>query len=226
MRSYTPHTVGQNGALALAGEGTGGKKNARKPYINGHSLLPISFWSIGNEVPHAYFTLSTRNEHSPDVLAVQNQALSKMLVDYEKQIEQFKLTLGSVRRSLLELYQHVLLAAPSTHASMGSLNVRELRTIVSSLLKKACTETAALHTPKPIIATCKILRTAYPQLTRSESKVAAYIVCGFATADIALASSLSERTVENHRFHIRQKLAVNPKKNLRLFLQGSFGRTP
>jgi DNA-binding NarL/FixJ family response regulator len=57
-----------------------------------------------------------------------------------------------------------------------------------------------------------------PVLTPLELKVCAMIRASMPTKEISDMMSVSKRAIENHRYHIRQKLALGPKENLNTFL--------
>lgn len=62
------------------------------------------------------------------------------------------------------------------------------------------------------------LTTKYPNLTPAEVQVATLLVNGRTTPEIAALLSTSKRTVEVHRYHLRKKLGLKKKVNLRTFL--------
>lgn len=57
-----------------------------------------------------------------------------------------------------------------------------------------------------------------PNLTASELRVCNLIILDFDTKQISELTNLSIRTIENHRFHIRKKLAIPEKESLNKFL--------
>lgn len=58
----------------------------------------------------------------------------------------------------------------------------------------------------------------YKKLTPSECRICALLHSGFATKEIATLLSTTERNIETHRLHIRQKLGLKRTDNLNLVL--------
>ncbi len=58
----------------------------------------------------------------------------------------------------------------------------------------------------------------YPDLSRTETKICSLLKVGLTTREIASILNLSDRSVENHRYRIRKKLALGDK-NISQFLQ-------
>lgn len=65
----------------------------------------------------------------------------------------------------------------------------------------------------------KSLLLAYPNFSSQEVRISALLKSGLSTKDIANLLSIHIRTVENHRFSIRKKMGLQPKKDLSLALQ-------
>ena len=65
----------------------------------------------------------------------------------------------------------------------------------------------------------KSLLLAYPNFSSQEVRISALLKSGLSTKDIANLLSIHIRTVENHRFSIRKKMGLEPKKDLSLALQ-------
>ncbi|KXK52878.1 MAG: tetratricopeptide repeat protein [Chlorobi bacterium] len=64
------------------------------------------------------------------------------------------------------------------------------------------------------------LKERFPALSGKELKICVLLRSGYSTKEIAGILSTSERTVENHRYHIRQKLGLSPEINLGTFFAG------
>jgi DNA-binding NarL/FixJ family response regulator len=60
---------------------------------------------------------------------------------------------------------------------------------------------------------------AYPTFSSQEVRISALLKSGLSTKDISNLLSIHIRTVENHRFSIRKKMGLEPKKDLSLALQ-------
>lgn len=60
----------------------------------------------------------------------------------------------------------------------------------------------------------------YPDLTVMETKICILIKAGLKSEEISEILSLSARTIENHRFHLRKKLGLPERANLSSFLLG------
>ncbi len=58
----------------------------------------------------------------------------------------------------------------------------------------------------------------YPKLTPMERKICALLRLNMTSVDIAKLLFLSERNIENHRYRIRKKIALNSEKSLHEFL--------
>jgi tetratricopeptide (TPR) repeat protein len=58
----------------------------------------------------------------------------------------------------------------------------------------------------------------YPDLTPQELRLCSLVRLGLKTPEISKLLSLSERTLENHRFNIRKKLALHTEQSLQEFL--------
>ncbi|MBS1902941.1 MAG: helix-turn-helix transcriptional regulator [Bacteroidetes bacterium] len=58
-----------------------------------------------------------------------------------------------------------------------------------------------------------------PDLTDAELLVASFLRIGYATSTIAATCCISERTVENHRLHIRRKLGMSSHESLCDYLE-------
>jgi len=58
------------------------------------------------------------------------------------------------------------------------------------------------------------LSTKYPELSNSEKKICLLLKLNLRTPEIANLLSASERTIENHRLHIRKKMQLPPKISL------------
>lgn len=57
----------------------------------------------------------------------------------------------------------------------------------------------------------------FPELSAKELKICALLKAGLSTKEITQLLSISDRTVENHRYHIRKKLNLPPNSNLATF---------
>lgn len=57
----------------------------------------------------------------------------------------------------------------------------------------------------------------FPELSSKELKICALLKAGLSTKEITQLLSVSDRTVENHRYHIRKKLNLPPNSNLATF---------
>ena len=64
----------------------------------------------------------------------------------------------------------------------------------------------------------QILLQRFPELTPAELKICCFVKNNLTSKEIGKRLSLSERTIENHRAHIRTKLRVPAAKDLSLFL--------
>jgi DNA-binding CsgD family transcriptional regulator len=62
------------------------------------------------------------------------------------------------------------------------------------------------------------LSTKCPALTPVELKICALIRASIPTKEISAMISTSKRAIENHRYHIRQKLGLGTKENLNTYL--------
>ncbi|MBL7988629.1 MAG: tetratricopeptide repeat protein [Chlorobi bacterium] len=82
----------------------------------------------------------------------------------------------------------------------------------------ARTVEAALRTDDPAITAR--LKEHFPKLSVKEVKIALLLRNGYSTKEIAEILSTSERTVENHRYHIRRKLELSAEVNLGTFFAG------
>jgi DNA-binding CsgD family transcriptional regulator len=58
----------------------------------------------------------------------------------------------------------------------------------------------------------------HPILTKMEKKICSMLCIGLTSVDIAKLLSLSERNIENHRYRLRKKLALNTEKSLQEYL--------
>jgi len=61
----------------------------------------------------------------------------------------------------------------------------------------------------------------YPSLTRQELRICALACIGLSTSMIARAMFLSQRSIENHRYRLRQKLGLSSNDDLAAFLNSS-----
>jgi DNA-binding CsgD family transcriptional regulator len=196
-------------------------ENARKRQkVDEFSTSHFSPWLIGNEVPHLLSRNRTSvNDSFAQLLDLQNKALREMLGDYHQQIGALSTTLQTIRHSLIQLQQHTATLLPYS-SKLGIAEV-DIHSSLAKLVHVANGNVSKLNTPESVNSICILIKNNYPQLSPTESKIAAYIMSGLETTGIAAACSISERTVENHRLHIRQKLRINGKRNIRVFLQSS-----
>lgn len=70
------------------------------------------------------------------------------------------------------------------------------------------------------------LREISPELTRQELIVAILLRAGLSSSETAARLHCSVRTVENHRFHIRNKLKLDTSVNLSDFMLAVEGENP
>jgi DNA-binding CsgD family transcriptional regulator len=71
-----------------------------------------------------------------------------------------------------------------------------------------------------------ILEEKYPALTPIESKICSLVLSKLSNVDIARLLSLSERTVENHRYRLRKKLGISVDVDLTAFLERMLAERP
>jgi DNA-binding CsgD family transcriptional regulator len=66
----------------------------------------------------------------------------------------------------------------------------------------------------------KYLKDNYPDLSKNEKKICAFIKLNMNTKDIAAILNISNRGVETARYRLRKKLAIDKEVNLYQFIQG------
>ena len=64
----------------------------------------------------------------------------------------------------------------------------------------------------------RTLSTEYPDLTRAQFRVCAYLRAGYDTKSIAKSLNLSVRSVESHCYRIRKRFDLNHTDNLATYL--------
>lgn len=118
-------------------------------------------------------------------------------------------------------------------ASILGVSVRDVESHRYNLRKKlplsANESLAAFLNREEFRATNKDLATAnnqefterlleqFPELSSKELKICTLLKAGLSTKEITQLLSISDRTVENHRYHIRKKLNLPPNSNLATF---------
>ncbi len=66
----------------------------------------------------------------------------------------------------------------------------------------------------------RTLGAAYPELSSTELRIAALLKIGLATKEIAGLLTLSQRSIESHRYHLRKKVGLEESRTLLSFLRG------
>lgn len=132
-------------------------------------------------------------KHLSNIYAKEN---SKLLADME--------TIFSALNDLMHEFR-------SSKKSRVYFGEGDLRPDLESLWRKMKEAQQSYYHHKAISITAKLrftLESHYPQLSGAESQVASLIWAGFTTRTIADICILSERTIENHRLHLREKLHI------------------
>lgn len=157
--------------------------------------------SIGKELNRLNGELELRIEEKTYELVKKNIALAEILsqLEIEKQNIANKIDLN-VQKLVLPILNRLIEKSSTGDVKYLLLVKQNLENITSSLGDK--------------------LSSARFSLTLKEIEICAWIKGGLSTKEIALLQNLSDRTVETHRFNIRNKLGINSAKiNLASHLQ-------
>lgn len=157
--------------------------------------------SIEKELNRLNGELELRIEEKTYELVKKNIALAEILsqIEIEKQNIANKIDLN-VQKLVLPILNRLIEKSSTADGKHLLLVKQNLENITSSFGDK--------------------LSSARFSLTPKEIEICAWIKGGLSTKEIALLQNLSERTVETHRFKIRNKLGINSAKiNLAIHLQ-------
>lgn len=156
-------------------------------------------------------------EKETKILQLTNEQLNTDLVFTKKELVMKSTALLEQAKAITELKQQIYNAIHQLDTAENI--VRAVRTALkeSTILKESWEKYQELFEHiNPEFE--KSLRKDFPSLSKMECKVSILIRSGLTSIQIAELLSVSERTIENHRYNIRKKLSIPQEESLTQFL--------
>ncbi len=156
-------------------------------------------------------------EKETKILQLTNEQLNTDLLFTKKELVMKSTALLEQAKAITELKQQIYKAIHQLDTAENI--VRAVRTALkeSTLLKESWEKYQELFEHiNPEFE--KNLRKDFPSLSKMECKVSILIRSGLTSIQIAELLSVSERTVENHRYNVRKKLSIPAEESLTQFL--------
>lgn len=156
-------------------------------------------------------------EKETKILQLTNEQLNADLLFTKKELVMKSTALLEQAKAITELKQQIYKAIHQLDTAENI--VRAVRTALkeSTLLKESWEKYQELFEHiNPEFE--KNLRKDFPSLSKMECKVSILIRSGLTSIQIAELLSVSERTVENHRYNVRKKLSIPAEESLTQFL--------